>query len=141
MRDRRRRVLLLAALGLPLVAATLRICGFRATRAALRALSRAAPRSGGRPADPEELARLVRVASRRGVVRVGCLSRGLLVWAWLTRQGHAARLRVGVAPRAGRLAAHAWVELDGRALAEPPSRLSRFRAFADDLGAVGPRRA
>jgi hypothetical protein len=70
-------------------------------------------RAAGLP--PETVARLVEVASRRAP-GAQCLAVAL-VTAWLlARQGTPVTLRIGVARRADRLTAHAWLELHGRPL-------------------------
>lgn len=65
---------------------------------------------------PERTAWAVHVASR-GVPGSTCLSRALALQWLLARHGYRSRLRLGVArPDRSVLAAHAWVELDGRVL-------------------------
>jgi hypothetical protein len=69
------------------------------------------------------VAALVAAAARALPGATGCLPRAIALEALLRRGGHAAELRVGVAPRRGRgrLAAHAWVEVDGVAVGGDPS--------------------
>jgi hypothetical protein len=64
-----------------------------------------------------------------------CLARAIALEAVLVGAGHAAELRIGVAPREGRdrLAAHAWVELDGVPLEQGTSRYVALPLF----GAAG----
>jgi hypothetical protein len=70
-------------------------------------------RAAGLP--PETVARLVDVAGRRAP-GAQCLAVAL-VTAWLlARQGTPVTLQIGVARRADRLTAHAWLELHGRPL-------------------------
>ena len=57
--------------------------------------------------------------------RLNCLPRSLTLWAIVTSYGSAPVLKIGAAPRSGEnggLEAHAWVELDGRALGEGVER-------------------
>src|ERR671923_1529389 len=71
------------------------------------------PRGRNRcPLPPERIARLVAIAARRPPK--ACCLPVAIVTAWLlARQGTPATLRIGVARRAARLTAHAWLECDG----------------------------
>ena len=90
--------------------------------------ARLVPRSSLRP---QRLADLVRVACQvlPGVTR--CLSRSIVLEALLIEAGHAAELRIGLAPPIGpqRPDAHAWVELGGVAVAEDASRYTALSLF------------
>ena len=61
---------------------------------------------------PERVARLVEIAARR-VPSARCLSVAIVTARLLARQGSPATLRIGVARRAARLTAHAWLECGG----------------------------
>lgn len=57
--------------------------------------------------------------------RLNCLPRALTVWSFTRAAGYPTELKIGVAPRADagrRIEAHAWVELNGFALAESTTR-------------------
>ncbi len=57
--------------------------------------------------------------------RLNCLPQALTLWCLTRSAGHQTELKIGVAPRSGTseaLAAHAWVELDGKALGENTTR-------------------
>ncbi len=57
--------------------------------------------------------------------RLNCLPRALTLWSLTRAAGYATELKIGVAPRTSdgkRIEAHAWVELDGRALGESAAR-------------------
>jgi len=69
-------------------------------------------------ADAQRLAELASIAGRRGVVAASCLRQSLVVWWWLRRSGLAPQLRIGTLGSGETFAAHAWVELDGVALAQ-----------------------
>jgi hypothetical protein len=92
---------------------------------------RVAAKLGARPARrPSESARVawaMDLATRR--LPVGnCLSRALAAQVVLTRSGHDASIRIGVArERDGRFLAHAWVESDGEVLVGG-DELERYRA-------------
>lgn len=56
---------------------------------------------------------------------LNCLPQALTLWSLTRASGHPTELKIGVAPRTQdgqRMNAHAWVELDGRALDESTSR-------------------
>jgi hypothetical protein len=116
------RWLLLQGLALlPLTALALRWLGVRRWQACL---ARWLPAGAPVPhRDPEALrrqaettARLVDVASRRGLHRGNCLQRSLVLWWLLRRHRIESEVRLGVRLSAGRLLAHAWVECQGEVL-------------------------
>jgi hypothetical protein len=72
----------------------------------------------GEIAAAERLATLAEIAGRRGPVRATCLPQALLVHALLRRRGLSPRFRIGVRKRGPAFDAHAWVELEGVALAQ-----------------------
>jgi hypothetical protein len=78
-------------------------------------------------------ARGVEAAARHGLYRATCLPRSLALW-WLLRcHGLEADLRIGVKLVDRRLAAHAWVELQGQPLNEVPDVRRHFSAFAQAI--------
>ena len=116
-----RGYLLLMLFGLPLVAGMVRGLGYIKTR---RWLERLAPVSHARVATPGDLAaaqRLAQLAAIAGrhvpVVNATCLRQSLLVYAWLRRRGLAPELKLGIRRQDTVMDAHAWVELEGQALA------------------------
>ena len=119
--DQRR--LLGLACGLPVVELSLRRLGARRTASWLsRAIK---PRAIHPPAAAElqqadRLAHLAAIAGRRGILQARCLSQAMLVRALLRRRGLDAVLQVGVRKDSGQFDAHAWVELEGHTLAQPP---------------------
>lgn len=119
--------LLLPLLALLLAAARIgvRRAGVGWTR---RAAARLAPRSDVGPA---RLAFLVDAAARTLPGRTACLPRAIVLEALLAGAGWVPVLRIGIAPREGRarLDAHAWVELDGVAVAEEPSGYTPLPLF------------
>lgn len=120
-----RRVLRVSAL---LLALTRLLVGRASVPRMRRAAARLAPRS---PAPPERLAQLVDAAAGALPGTTSCLARAIALEALLVRAGHAAELRIGVAPRQGRgrLEAHAWVELEGVALDPAASRYAALPLF------------
>ena len=120
-RDRGR--LLAMAVLLPAVDLTLRCIGLRGTQRLLglddpRATAPRAPATDAVVADAQQLARLANIAGRRGLYANTCLRQALAIQWWLRRQGVFADLRIGAHANNGLLQAHAWVELDGHALAQ-----------------------
>ncbi len=98
------------------VRAGLSVIGFRRV---LRVVHQLAQRSGSPSvtADPAEERRIlwaVRAVARRLLPGRPCLSQALAAHLLLGRRGRASQLRIGVTKRADRLAAHAWLEQDGR---------------------------
>jgi hypothetical protein len=125
-----RRLLVAAAALLPVVDLALRTFGYRLTHAALARAAGARTRGPRSPAErrarARRVARCVRIAARRGPYRAGCLRESLVTWWLLRRGGIAADLTLGVGKERGRFAAHAWVEVDGAAVVEPPDGGPRF---------------
>jgi hypothetical protein len=122
-----RRVLVEAALILPLAAVALRLAGFRATRGILDRFAR--PSRGAAAIQPAGVARMVAAAARLGPVRARCLAAALTLEALLRRRGFPAHLRLGVRKHEGRLEAHAWIEHEGAALMEPSRQHAHFLPF------------
>lgn len=114
---------------LPAISLALRVFGYVRTRRWLEHRSRhAAPRV----ADATDLglaeryAQLAAIAGRHSVVKTTCLRQALAVHAWLRRRGLRPEFKLGVDKSQARLDAHAWVELEGRRLAQPSPRHSSF---------------
>ncbi|NBB85936.1 MAG: lasso peptide biosynthesis B2 protein [Bacteroidetes bacterium] len=66
-------------------------------------------------------------AARRLLPNRPCLTQALVVQFLLMRRHCPAQLQIGVTKEDGALAAHAWVELDGRVLIGGPTSPSRYR--------------
>lgn len=84
---------------------------------------------GRAPADEAVVGRLVwatAAAARHHLYPMRCLPKALCLRWLLGRHGIAAELRIGVARQEGGLAAHAWVERQGRPVGEIPSVEERF---------------
>jgi hypothetical protein len=117
-----KKQLVLLAMALPAAGASLRLLGYRRTASACQRMAGQRP---VRPAtaqdllDAESLAQLANIAGRRGPLPATCLRQALVLHAWLRRRGLDAKLKIGVQKAAGTVDAHAWVELEGIALAQP----------------------
>jgi hypothetical protein len=105
--------------------ASLRLLGFKRTQALLvPAGSSTRPRTN--LPEAHALARIVYGAAPWSALPANCLPRALVLCRQLRRQGLQAELRLGVGRPEGEFAAHAWVEHDGHALAEPESSARTF---------------
>ena len=122
--------LLLMMLALPSVSLSLRVLGYVRTVRLVEWLSRRPRRSAGDDdlREAEALAQLVAVASRRRFVQATCLRQAVLVHGLLRRRGLQPELKLGVRREGDDIEAHAWVELEGQALAQ--QRLD-YSPFAD----------
>lgn len=117
------KVLLLALWWLPCAGALLRLRGAQKTR---RALQRAAAPHPRRPETAahtlrhaQHVARLVHAVAGRRPFRSRCLTRSLVIEALLHRQGIDCEVKFGARTGMAQFTAHAWVEHDGTALADP----------------------
>ena len=115
-----RAQLLMLMLGLPLVGLALRVFGYVKTRRWLERNSSVEARRMATPSEleaAESLAQLAAIAGRHGPVSTTCLRQSLLVYWRLRRQGLSPELKLGVRKVDAVMDAHAWVELEGKALA------------------------
>ena len=126
-----RRVLVQAALLLPLVWAALRVFGLARVHARLGATE--APNSPSPAADPARIGTLVNAAAGLPLVPATCLTRSLLLDWLLRRRGVPSELRIGVRREGSALDAHAWVECEGRPVNDAPDVGARFAAFDGPL--------
>jgi len=138
-----RRLLIVSAAAIPVVATALATAGFARTQSWLARWSR--PRDTVRLSDElaagraRAVARVAAIAAGRRPIRATCLPRSLWLWALLRREGIETVLRVGVNRENETLKAHAWVEHCGRPLIDAEDVATRFPAFERDFG-VSPAR-
>lgn len=141
--ERPAQVLFLRALAmLPLVSLSLRLRGFRPTRATLqKALSSPffQPDSDSVNKRVALTARMVNAADQHGLVHPSCLVKSMTLWWLLGRQGVTSRLRIGVRKENAKLEAHAWVEREGIALSEPENHHHHYAAFDAALASLAER--
>jgi hypothetical protein len=128
------RWLLAQALALlPLTALALWVVGLRRWQATVARLAPVGPVPRGDEAallrEGRATARLVEAAARHGPCRATCLPRSLTLWWLLRRRGIDGDLRIGVRKGAGRLEAHAWVELGGLVLNDGGDVRERYAPF------------
>lgn len=119
----------------------LRAVGLRRWQSVLRGLAPAAVTPEDHPISHERqsqvTARLVRVAADHGPLPANCLSRSLVLWWLLRRQGVEGSLRIGTRKGAAGFEAHAWVEAFGVALNESDDVGLRFKAFDCSIESAG----
>ncbi len=119
--SREKWTLLRLVILLPLIAFMLRISGFSRSHARLQSWSQPdqfLPPDFLALEQAERFAQLANIAGRRGFLHATCLPQALLVQWWLRRQGLDAKLKLGTRKLDGHFDAHAWVELQGHALAQ-----------------------
>src|SRR5215475_14232871 len=96
------RLFLRAALALPGISRSLRRRGFQATRAKLNKQLTSAPPASTISTQAidnrmvETTVRMVRAATKHGLVRASCLEESLTLWWLLAKQGIESDLRIGV---------------------------------------------
>ena len=147
-RDRRRalsaregRFLVLGVLVLPFVTVGVRIAGFDAVRGIVARLAPRSDRRNGDPDRPLEVARMIEIAGRRGIVRATCVPQALLTWGILRREGFEVSIRIGVRRDGELLRAHAWVEHRGEPLEAVAIGEGGFAPLDHDFATSGSRPA
>jgi hypothetical protein len=128
------RLFLCATVLIPMISASLRLRGLRATQATLGRflLTAANPHEqakGNMAKDAARIAHMVHAAARYGLVRPTCLESSLALWWFLGRQGIESSLRIGTRKTASGLEAHAWVEFGGNPLDETGDALPDYTPF------------
>ncbi len=113
------------------VAISLRWRGLKATQ---RSIERLTPLARPKFATEEKIialqtARLVERAVRPFGLKATCLSKSLLLWGLLRRQGLLSEVRLGVRRTAAGFEAHAWVEWNALVLNDRSDVRQRFKAF------------
>jgi Transglutaminase-like superfamily len=124
-----------AALLLPLMRASLRLRGFRATQKTLQLHIRrgvtALPEAAA--ADETNLVCRMVLAAGRYSLQGTCLERSLALWWLLARKGIATQLRIGARKSGEKFEAHAWVERNGVAIGEPDGTHLHYAAFEKEF--------
>ncbi len=72
----------------------------------------------------------VEVAGRHHLYPMRCLERSLTLQFLLSWLGQPSELKIGVRRTENELEAHAWLELDGCPLNDPPEVIRRYRALS-----------
>src|SRR5271154_3635365 len=109
-----------AAIGLTATWMGLRVFGFAPWKNfAMRFVRRSTTKNahGSAPAtSANRIMQLEMAAARNLFLKTNCLEQSLVLWSLLQRRGFPAELKFGARKESGRFEAHAWVELEGRAL-------------------------
>jgi hypothetical protein len=132
-----RGIFLRAAVLLPVISASLKMRGFRATQEFLlrflpldqqtaQGESARVLRDQGRT---QVAARMVNAAVRRAWPAATCLEKSLTLWWLLKRHRIACEVRIGARKLGGKFEAHAWVEHEGVALNEPQQEHRHYATF------------
>lgn len=126
-----RKALIAALFLLPLTALMVRLYGFQRTK---EKFTPGHVQHRGRDPSAElthgyEIARMVNIAACRGVFKFNCLTRSLVLFYLLRRQGLSCQLAIGAQLRESRFSAHAWVELYGTPLNDTENVGVVFSAF------------
>lgn len=134
-----RRLLVLAWLVLPMIAALLKAVGFRRLQNFLLWLSPAKAVSGESINELRRAAEIVNSAARNGLFEANCLTRSLTLWWLLRRLGVASQLRFGVRKVDGEFQAHAWLEHCGQVLNDAEDVAVSYSPFEEPLLRFGSR--
>ena len=126
--EREQKVLLASLALLPLFWLGLRLAGLRRFQAWLDR-SPVAQRTPLTRAEAAALGVAVNRAANHLLGPASCLTRSLLLRWLLRRYSTASDLRIGVCFEEGKLAAHAWVEIDGIPVNDCPEAVARFASF------------
>jgi len=137
-----RRLILQAAVVLPLTKAGLRVFGFRRWKAVMEKFSPAVPSTRTSMEFQREAAqravRAVRSAQLHGPANPNCLERSMTLWWMLRRRGVNGELHIGARKEAGKFEAHAWVEFDGQVLNDSAEVHKHYARFDAPIAAAEP---
>jgi Transglutaminase-like superfamily len=113
-----REVARAAAIGLTATWLGLRLLGFRRWRGVIARRAERGAQVGerARGISAKRIVQLETAAARNLFFETNCLEQSLVLWPLLRRRGFPAELKIGARKDEGRFEAHAWVELDGKAL-------------------------
>lgn len=141
-----RRLILRAAVILPVTRIGLRVFGFQRWKEFLEKLSppeqcAAALPSGFQFDTAMRAARAVRSAQLHGPANPNCLERSMTLWWILLREGVDSELHIGARKQDAQLEAHAWVELGGRILNDTDDVREDYTQFDAPIAAAGKIRA
>ena len=116
---------------LPLTVFALRLMGLRPWQSLLSRFLPPLPDSVGAFSTADAVVRMTNAAARRCYPFPNCLSRSVVLWWLLRRQGLPAELRFGSVRQSGQLEAHAWVEVAGRPVDSSDTEFQRFTPLRD----------
>lgn len=128
--------LITALILLPMIAASLRVLGFKRCHNALQNMT---PQSGSGDlqsnlARARATARLVDAAANHGPYRAKCLVRSMATQLLLAYQGIDCDLKIGVSKSRGGFEAHAWVICQGKVINDQADIDTHFQPFTKKTG-------
>jgi hypothetical protein len=136
-----RRLILRAALILPLTEIGLRLFGFRQCKKLIEKFSLPSrpPQSLQENVQIEAAQRAVRAVRSvelHGPTTPNCLERSMTLWWMLRRDGVDGELHIGARKEGEQLKAHAWVELGGQVLNDGPEVHQHYARFDAPIAAA-----
>jgi len=111
---------------LPLVDLCLRAASFESAKKALGVVVGKESSVRDLDVEPDRVSWLVEVASRRHLWPIRCLPRAMVLQGLLRRSGVDCSLQLGARRKGRGVAAHAWVEINGRPIGEAGNVEERF---------------
>ncbi len=87
-------------------------------------------------ASARRAARMVASASKEGVFHGKCLEQSMVLWFVLKQRQLPADLQIGGRRTAGRLEAHAWVELEGNVINDRHTVAQDFARLSNEVDSV-----
>lgn len=109
-----RRLLIQATILLTTTRFALVCLRFRIVSQLLDSRKRLSIENGSHAISVEQISWAIQTVSRRILTNKSCLVQALVANWFLRRNGHDSELRIGVAKESDKLAAHAWVECQGK---------------------------
>lgn len=116
---------------LPFTRLSLRLFGFKWTFAVIRWLTAVSKQKPpfNEVTEVERLRYWIRFTKLNGPYRGNCLSRSLVLWWLLQRQGIRCEMRIGTRQSMGEFQAHAWLEYQGAPVNAGPRVHQNYLAF------------
>jgi hypothetical protein len=78
----------------------------------------------------QRIARLVNIASNRGLYRADCLKKCIVLEFWLNRFGLDSDLNIGIKTKSESFHAHAWIESGGQVIGESSAVQDVFQVLS-----------
>ena len=123
----------------PWVQASLRLRGFKRTKASLQ--RKLPAESAATPNNLSEIvqtvARMVKAGGRYGLMHANCLEESLVLWYLLRCEQIPAALRIGVRKSKENFEAHAWVEYEDAPLNQGEWTQPHYAAFESEFSDLG----
>ncbi len=138
-----RKLILRAAVILPLTEIGLRVFGFQRWKELIEKFSLPVSGAQSLPADAQRetaqrSARAVRSVQLHGPTTPNCLERSMTLWWMLRREGVDGELHIGARKQGDKFEAHAWVELGGQVLNDGVEVHQHYARFDAPIAAATP---